>query len=175
MAQSDLSKRSEEGKISLKWVGTRLDENTLLPLVIVLGNSYPDAGDDQCERPWHPCRMAATIVPRRPVSSRLPANLASCSNFWKKDGGGITSHLHRFHLSFMFLFTSGIPERGLEFPDEVIPMWVLESGAGGISVVVDPKVLSTMGPQSLAHLMKREVAQTTMSDETLRNWWRKVS
>ncbi len=46
----------------------------------------------------------------------------------------------------MLLLAGGIPERGLELPNEVVPMRVSESGAGGISVVVDPKVFSTMGP-----------------------------
>ncbi len=49
---------------------------------------------------------------------------------------------------FIF-FAGGIPERGLKFPNEVVPMRVSVSGTGGISVVVDPEVLLTMGPPIL--------------------------
>ncbi len=99
-----------------------------------------------------PCRTAATIVPWRPVLSRLPASLALSFQLLEEDGGGITTHLHRLHRRLVFFFTCGIPERGLEFPDEVVPMRVSKLGAGGISIVVDPKVFATMGPPVLGAL-----------------------
>ncbi len=49
----------------------------------------------------------------------------------------------------MLFFTGRVPEHGLEFQNEVVPVWVLELGAGRIAMVIDPKVFSTMGPPVL--------------------------
>ncbi len=50
-----------------------------------------------------PCHTAATIAPRRSVSSRLPANFASRSNFWKKT---VVGSLPIFISFIPFLWTS---------------------------------------------------------------------
>ncbi len=125
------------------------DEDTLLPVIVSLGNAYPDAGDDQSVRPWDSLAHSSDHC-----SSTLGVVAPSCQlglalQLLEEDGGRITCHFHGLHLPLVLLFAGEIPERGLEFPDEVVPMWVSESGASGISVVVDSKVFSTMGPPVL--------------------------
>ncbi len=88
-----------------------------------------------------PCRTAATIGVIAPS-----CQLGLSFQLLEEDGGGIVTHLHRLHRLFVLLFAGGVPERGLEFPNEFVPMRVSESGAGGITIVVDPKVFATMGP-----------------------------
>ncbi len=122
------------------------DEDSLLPFVVVLGNPYPDAGDDQCVRPWHPLSHSGDHRSAA-ISIIAPScQLGFAFQFLEEYGGGIAHHLHCLHLRLMHFFACGVSERGLELPYEVVPMWVSESGAGRIAVVVDPKVFATMGP-----------------------------
>ncbi len=55
----------------------------------------------------------------------------------------------------MLLLAGGVPEYGLEFLNELVPMGVSESGAGGITMVVDSKVFVTMGPPVSGALEKK--------------------
>ncbi len=70
----------------------------------------------------------------------------------EEDGSRITRHLHCLHLPLVIFLAGGVLERGLEFLNEFIPMWVSESGAGGVTVVVDPEVFAMMGPPVLGTL-----------------------
>ncbi len=122
------------------------DEDAFLPLVIVLGNPYPDTGDDRCIRPWHPLSHGGDHR-----STAIGVIAPSCQlglsfQLLEEDGGGVSRHLHRLHLGFVHFFARGVSERGLEFPNKFVPVWVSESGAGRVAVVVDPKVFATMGP-----------------------------
>ncbi len=96
-----------------------------------------------------PCRTAATIVPQRSVSWRLPANLASRSSFWKKTVAGSLPIFMFFIIFFVLFLARRVPEHGLEFEDEVVPMQVSISRASGVSIVVDPKSLRDDGSTSL--------------------------
>ncbi len=68
--------------------------------------------------------------------------------FWflEEDGAWVIAHLHVLHPFLVLFFDGGVPECGLEFLDECVPMWVSESRASGIAIVVDPKILSSVGP-----------------------------
>ncbi len=128
------------------------DEDALLPFIIVLGYSYPDAGDDRCERLWD-----SLLYSGNHCSAAIGVIASSCQfglvlQLLEEDSGGITCHFHHLHLPLVFLFAGGIPERGLEFLNEVVPVWVSESGSSRISIVVDPKVFATMGPSVLGTL-----------------------
>ncbi len=122
------------------------DVDALLPLVVVLGNPYPDAGDDRCKRPWdslahggNHCSVAVGVM--------VPScQLGLAFQLLEEDGSGIAPHLHVLHPLLVLLLAGRVPERGLEFPNKVVPMWVSESGTGGITIVVDPKVFAMMGP-----------------------------
>ncbi len=125
------------------------DEDPLFPLVVVLGNSYPNTGDDRGVQLWdslshsgdHRSAVIRVIAPSCQFSLLL--------QLLEEDGSGIAAHLHVLHPLLVFFFDGGIPKHGLEFPYEFVPMWVLESGTSGISVVVDPEVFSSMGPSGL--------------------------
>ncbi len=67
----------------------------------------------------------------------------------EEDSGGIATHLHVLHLLLVLFFNGGIPEHGLEFLYEVVPVRVSESGASRVTVVVDPELFSSMGPPTL--------------------------
>ncbi len=125
------------------------DEDPLLPLVVILGNSYPDAGDDRRERPWdslshggdHRSAAISVVVPSR--------QLGFAFQLLEEDGGGIASHLHVLHVLLVFLLAGGVSEHGLELGDKVILVRVSESGSGRISIVIDPEVFSSVGPPVL--------------------------
>ncbi len=125
------------------------DEDALLLLVVVLGNSDPDARDDRGERPgdsllYHGNHRTATISI---VTS--PCQLGFALQLLEEDGSGIAAHLHALHCLLVLLFTGRVTECGLEFEDEVVPVGISESGSRGVSIVVDPKVFATMGPPVL--------------------------
>ncbi len=85
-------------------------------------------------------------------SSAPPCQLGLDLQFLEEDGGRIAAHLHRSHPFVMLFLNGGIPEHGLEFSYEFVPMWISESGAGGISVVIDPKCFASVGPPVLGTL-----------------------
>ncbi len=91
-----------------------------------------------------PCRTAATIGVVTP-----PCQLGLVFQLLEEDSSWIATHLHLLHALLVDFLEGGVSEHGLEFLDEVVPMRIAISWAGGVPIVGDPKVLSPMGPPML--------------------------
>ncbi len=130
------------------------DEDPLLPLVVCLGKSYPDVGDDQCVRPWYSLSHSSDHHSAAFGIVAPSCQLGFLFQLLEEDGGGIAAHLHVLHPLLVLFFDGGIPECSLEFADKVVPVWVLESGSCRILIVVDPEVLASVGPPALGAFYK---------------------
>ncbi len=125
------------------------DKDPLLPVIVCLRDTDPDAGDDQSVQPGYSLSYGGDHHPTTIGVVAPPCQLGFVLQFLEEDSSRISAHLHFLHPLLMDFLDGGVPEHGLEFADEVVPVWVLVSWAGGISVIVDPKVFSSVGSPTL--------------------------
>ncbi len=141
------------------------DEELLLPFIVGLGNSDADIGNDPCVAVGDSSSDGSENQASWSHIIVSPSQLRLSFQLLEIDDGGIRPHLQFSHPLLVNFFDGGIPELGLEFPHEVIPMGVLESWSIGI-----PQYVSRWWVHQLrAHSRKWEVTKMTMRDKTPRN------
>ncbi len=88
------------------------DENSLLPLVVCLGNADPDIRNDRGVRPWHPLSYGGDhgSAAIRIVAPACQFGLVF--QLLEEDGGRIAPHLHVLHPLFVLFFNGRIPKYG---------------------------------------------------------------
>ncbi len=160
------------GLVALPFLIHRQD--AFLPLIVRGRNPESEVGDDAGEALRHPLSYCgdhhATCIGVFVSSCQLGLSFQSLEKRPRAWSDPI--FISRIFFSCISIM-AGVAELLLEFLDKVVPsvgigivrLW----GRGSIGPLVDGY------HQSLARFMKREVAKTTMKDETPMNWWRNTS